>query len=224
MRKCSGDIIFLCDQDDIWDPKKIEEMSKIMESRKDIGLLASNYSFFSQEYSETKKAPFEVRKNTGKLFQANKRKYYGHVLRPGCTYCVKSNLVSIMNKCDIHEYGHDCALWHIALAKKNLWIYEKKLLKQRLHCNHASKALIPIGVQRRIIELNRSIFMCEYVKRIDVNNDYANEMINYYKTRKTFLEKKSSFCSLFYNLINFRKSGSFRNMIGDFVVLSVRKG
>lgn len=42
MKESHGDIVFLCDQDDIWHLDKIKVMSEIMNSHPEIELLASN--------------------------------------------------------------------------------------------------------------------------------------------------------------------------------------
>lgn len=38
LRHCSGDIIFLCDQDDVWMPEKVERVLKVFESGADVVL------------------------------------------------------------------------------------------------------------------------------------------------------------------------------------------
>ena len=43
MKKCSGELIFLCDQDDIWYTEKLEKMSTVMEENSEINLLVSTY-------------------------------------------------------------------------------------------------------------------------------------------------------------------------------------
>ena len=43
LRKAAGDILFPCDQDDIWYPKKLAEMTAVMEQHPEIKLLACDY-------------------------------------------------------------------------------------------------------------------------------------------------------------------------------------
>ena len=50
---CSGDIIFLCDQDDIWESKKIEKMSKIFDD-KNIGVVLCNGMVIDQNDKQIK--------------------------------------------------------------------------------------------------------------------------------------------------------------------------
>ena len=44
--KASGDYIFFSDQDDIWEPDKVETMVRIMEENSDIKLLCSEFEIF----------------------------------------------------------------------------------------------------------------------------------------------------------------------------------
>lgn len=41
---CSGDIVFFCDQDDVWEPRKIERVAAVFEGATDVGLVFSNAS------------------------------------------------------------------------------------------------------------------------------------------------------------------------------------
>ena len=43
LRKSSGEVLFPCDQDDIWYPEKIAEMTEAMEQHPEILLLACDY-------------------------------------------------------------------------------------------------------------------------------------------------------------------------------------
>ena len=46
MSCCHGDIIFPCDQDDIWLPEKVQKMTDVMEQHEEINLLVSSYTAF----------------------------------------------------------------------------------------------------------------------------------------------------------------------------------
>ena len=48
--KAIGDIIFPCDQDDVWHTDKIEEMAKILEENENINVLVANFNRFSDRY------------------------------------------------------------------------------------------------------------------------------------------------------------------------------
>lgn len=49
LKLASGDLIFPCDQDDIWHKDKLQSMSEVMKDNPQILLLASNYTTFYEE-------------------------------------------------------------------------------------------------------------------------------------------------------------------------------
>jgi len=224
MQMCTGDYIFLSDQDDIWELSKIQEMTSVMQKNKDILLLASNYSLMIEDNSENKKLPSEVRSNTGKVKKINKFRYYGNVLRPGCTFCFRKEMLEMIRRNDNRDYGHDCILWHIALAKDSLWIYEKVLLRQRLHAEHSSRPTEEIGISRRMGEISRKITMCEYTNQVynsekGKNLVMADKMRTYYSKRYSLLKERKVPAAFFYNIANANKAPSVRAVMGDFYVL-----
>lgn len=42
MRRCTGDVIFPCDQDDVWYPEKLEKMTSVLENDPRVGLVFCN--------------------------------------------------------------------------------------------------------------------------------------------------------------------------------------
>ena len=45
-----GDIVFTCDQDDIWSADKIQKMTQIMEENPEVLLLVSQYTEFYKKW------------------------------------------------------------------------------------------------------------------------------------------------------------------------------
>lgn len=44
LERCSGDIVFFCDQDDIWEPDKIFQMMKVFEDQPEVGMVFCDVS------------------------------------------------------------------------------------------------------------------------------------------------------------------------------------
>ena len=59
MEQCTGDIVFLADQDDVWDIHKIERMTEVMKEREDIKVLGCTFGLIdsSDEAIHTVMAP-----------------------------------------------------------------------------------------------------------------------------------------------------------------------
>lgn len=127
----SGDCIFLCDQDDIWNNRKVELMSHLMEDKADIELLASGYIKF---FSNGKKEPMN---ESGKVIRQALYDNIFNILLPGCTYCVKRKLVNRLSSYWTPDTAHDEILWRYALFSGTLYIYQKNLIWWRKHADSA---------------------------------------------------------------------------------------
>ena len=90
----SGDLIFPCDQDDIWMLDKLEIMEKIMEDNPQIMVLTSNHEAF-YDSGKTINGP---EKQDGKLVKQPLSSKVFSVRYPGCTYCIRRDFVEISKK------------------------------------------------------------------------------------------------------------------------------
>lgn len=143
--KSSGEIVFTCDQDDIWRSDKIKVMAGLMEEHSEIDLLTSNYAEFNDQ--ETKKpGPW---KNDKQLKKLELRQNYLLVQSPGCTHCISRRLANLSKKYWEPDYPHDALLWRLAGFNNALYIYTDALIKWRKHNTSAfskeSKDLKTIG-------------------------------------------------------------------------------
>lgn len=137
--RATGDLIFTCDQDDIWDVHKIEAMESVIINRPEILLLCCDYKL---EYlSGAKKFPkskISNLKQDNSIEKINARKSLLIVDRPGCTYCITKQLVSHMKKLWIDGYPHDALAWRSAAVYDGLYIYHAPLIIFRRHLTNAS--------------------------------------------------------------------------------------
>lgn len=53
LEQCTGDLVFCCDQDDVWDPHKIATVAKALEDRSDIGCYLNNTRFCDGELRDS---------------------------------------------------------------------------------------------------------------------------------------------------------------------------
>ena len=106
----SGDVIFLCDQDDIWQNTKIEKCIKQMEN-KDVLLLASDYINFKD--GEAPKRILQDGETSAEKVKCDV--HFREIKCPGCTYCFRSELkeylifVGLKDGGMIPFYGQ----WHV---------------------------------------------------------------------------------------------------------------
>lgn len=199
LRRASGDLVFLCDQDDMWEREKIELMKNVMESHKKIKLLASNYSVINEgayELSYRFRIDPSCWVDNGTISKFDSIKCITNVLRPGCTYCVRKDLIHMMDIYDDDDLGHDNVLWHLAYASSSLYLLNRKLIKYRLHKGHTSEYNEKRTKKRRTDEIEGAIRVGKFLKNVCVNEGYGTLenvecMIEFQKKRKYLIEKGS---------------------------------
>lgn len=124
-----GDLVFPCDQDDVWRNDKVEKMVSIMATNPQISVLTSNY----YEFFENGKAKIGPWKNEKKLSPVKLTSNYMLVKSPGCTYCVRRNLLRQSKKYWKSQYPHDALLWRMSLFSDGLYKYTDTLINWRKH-------------------------------------------------------------------------------------------
>lgn len=125
----SGDLIFPCDQDDIWHADKLEKMEQIMINNQEISVLVSNCKNFYEDGS-TKIMP---KRNDGKLEKVEIKKNCMTVDYPGCTYCIRRQLAQLSKKYYSKEYAHDDFIWRLGLFSGSLYSINEDLIDYRRH-------------------------------------------------------------------------------------------
>lgn len=137
IKHATGDLIFLCDQDDVWLPSKVSEMAFLMENHPEIDVLACDVEPFYETGS--KKVPNVGNgANDGALLheQINAKSIY--VTRPGCAYCIRKTFANEIEPFWKESWAHDAMLWELSQVKGTLALYDKRLVKFRRHATNAS--------------------------------------------------------------------------------------
>ncbi len=195
MWESSGDIVFPCDQDDIWLPDKIAKMSELMGNHPEIQLLVSNYI----EFFDNGKANEGPWKSDHQLHKLPLKKNYMSVDAPGCVYCVRRNLLDESKKFWRKEFGHDTLLWRMAELANSLYVIKEPLIKWRKHndSSYAKEVLLLKTQAEKKKWLAASIkfndLMSEYTKEhpfkgteqvLKLTNQWLELRKNLYQTRK----------------------------------------
>ena len=141
MQKASGDLIFPCDQDDVWMRNKIEKMSEIIEKNNNILLLTANYksSYVCGEGYRKVSNVFTRRNRDDESvwkIEADKKGLY--IMRPGCVMAFRRELLDLCLRYCFDEYPHDALLWRTAVIAGGLYRYEYPCIVWRRHEDNAS--------------------------------------------------------------------------------------
>lgn len=230
LEDATGDIIFLCDQDDIWHLDKVQKMSEIMENNEEIFLLASNYTpFYLGEGVQIKLDKSDL-DNSQIVYQPNFLDNFFHIRRPGCVYAVNKKIIPYFLKTRSNEDAHDAMLWRLASLLNGLYIYSYSTIDFRRHDNNAT------GSKERSFQKRKEqvIYYDDLLQRLgkfyekydlSLSNEQIsilNDYILWGSYRKELYEKKNLL--IFLKLFKYRKLyWSFRSYVTDFIVLYMKE-
>lgn len=161
IKLAQGDIIFLADQDDIWLPDKISDMTAIMEKNEHIFLLASNVEPFYVG-KNPQKVNYETFPYKQKLIKINALEKWIKPIRPGCSMCFRNSLLEKYDDIWFERYPHDCLLWGLAVLLDGAYLYNENTIRFRRHDSNASSR----GGYSRNRRLNVIEMECAIVERM----------------------------------------------------------
>ncbi len=175
MKYTQGDIVFFCDQDDVWYECKLEEMSRIMEDNAKIKLLCTEFDpFICSEDAPSIPAQF-MRYMTGsglveQLALNEKTIFIGS---EGCVMSIRKDFFEDILEYHFDGWAHDEFVWKMAVVSGSCYYYHKPMIKRRMHSANVSKQKMH-DIKKRIGFLERLLVshnkMLEYGCSIGINN------------------------------------------------------
>lgn len=139
LRKATGDLLFPCDQDDVWHPEKLQEMTEAMKENPQILLLACDYHVIYEKGS----LPLRIYKKTkaerdGLVAPYGFTKHFFTIPLPGCSYALRKSFFDEVNALWFPESPHDEFLWLMATIRNGAWFYNRVLMDYYRHSENAS--------------------------------------------------------------------------------------
>lgn len=170
----SGDFIFLCDQDDIWNPEKIEIMVNVLKKHPEIWTLNCGVELINEDNKRLEYACEKGWQNANFLFapvplpmlQFFELPYIlRHNITPGCAMVIDRRTRDGFLK--LYDYGlpHDWYMNIIASANNGCAFLNQDLLFYRRHSLNAIGA--NTGVLKGIKSKTREVRIADYQSRID---------------------------------------------------------
>ena len=143
---CGGDILFFCDQDDIWDSRKIHEMCRLFDENPQIQALATSFSMIDAEdhplcvpltkgWSNHNLYPGILPE--GALVQVPAEKLIFQNICQGCALAFRADLRERFLDCFTGHLHYDWQLNLLAASTGNLFFYNEPLLLYRMHGGNA---------------------------------------------------------------------------------------
>jgi len=158
--RCTKEIIFFCDQDDIWCDLKYKLVMKEFSKNKDLILVHHRFSTFSDIIIKSK---IENKKNTI-LINSKRSKFY-FLLRQfysceiwGCATAFRYSLRNSLTPFPVKVYSHDHWLAITAPLYGSILLMNDILLYRRLHNNNLTPP-----TRRKIFLILKSRFILIYL-------------------------------------------------------------
>lgn len=146
MELCSGDYIFLCDQDDIWLPHKVEEMMRMMKTHSNMHVLSSSFIYIDDKNQEIQMKLDKSRSNNNlycrpvkkdSLYQVNFLDYLSMNYFQGCSLLLDKWIKDLVLEYYSTDIEHDYLINSIAASYSSMYFYNKPLFQYRLHENNS---------------------------------------------------------------------------------------
>lgn len=140
---CSGDVIFLCDQDDIWKETKVEELCALMAAEPRLLSVVTNFHLIDAEDNRLSRGEegdspfFDRRKHRidwkrERLYKVNLEAIFCQNIGPGCTQAIRREVIPAFLECPLHD-PHDYVLNRTAALGDGLYYYDRPLTEYRIH-------------------------------------------------------------------------------------------
>lgn len=134
-----ADVVFPCDQDDIWHETKLEEMCAILEQNPQIDLLACGYTpRYEDSTRRVSRRILKTMNDSGRIEEPAMDERFLNVLRPGCTFAVRRDFCLALAPAWDEGLPHDAMLWRCALVKGTARLYQKPLITWRRYNTSSS--------------------------------------------------------------------------------------
>ena len=130
-----GDLIFPCDQDDIWLEDKIDRMAAAMEGHPEIGLLVCGYI---RQIEDEKGSRREERAFSGEITRLPFDSKVIYIDDPGCVYCFTRAFYEAIKGYCFPGYPHDAFLLRMGKLTQKAFFYDFPGIYWRRHLSNAT--------------------------------------------------------------------------------------
>lgn len=133
MDLATGDLIFLSDQDDVWFPEKIQEVTNLFNEKPNVWLVINN-----QEFADENLVPSGI-------LNLERLKLFGlseFQMRSGCCTAFRKELKAHILPIPSTMKGHDLWIHRLAEALERKYVYSNVLQYYRRHGSNSSEAFM----------------------------------------------------------------------------------
>lgn len=226
LNKASNEYIVLSDQDDIWHPNKLEEITKVLDNNANILSLNTGFSFIDSDGNAMKNYKMLKHKNSGNVNKVTFESFVNSPRYLGMAMAIRKELLGLVTDTRIEIiHAHDWCLNHTAAYNDGMYYCENVLTDYRLHENNTYGSSVNSGKdearKRRLKVINDEIELADILVKCYSNTMYGDFLE---KHKSALRQRKSSFeshkiCKLLGNYIINKQYLSLRGLLGDLYTL-----
>lgn len=231
--QATGDVIFYCDQDDIWEREKVSLISECFANNPNVMVCGHDVTLFNEEGQDAYRTL--NRAGTGTLEQYNFIKKLKRIADNGHTLAMRKTFRDEVVPIMIQTEGmlFDEGLAAVASLQGQLYILHMPLVRHRIHKHNSTTK--PWTFKSRIKDIDRQIASREVkIKRIKIyinNFSYKisakdkriiDDFLKFMEKRVVYLKERKLFRCVFqtfhYNPIN-----DYRFLLTDILCIALNK-
>jgi glycosyltransferase involved in cell wall biosynthesis len=249
IEKTSGDIVFLCDQDDVWHTDKVEKILLYFIENEDIKILNTGFRKIDQK-GEILPTKLKFNRSNNNLIKQrigkDRLKKFGldyiiwKNISPGCTAAFSKDCKDFFIKNHTNLCPHDWELNLFGAVLGGLYFYDEPLIDYRIHSGNTT-GLADINIKERLrisvkdprIESAESEFhrACAYVDSVwygSLDEKQKKILIRYRfltgKRNKALSEKRLlSWFGLLWYLTDYLRLRGLQGVFNDFLYVTKEK-
>lgn len=227
--QAEGDLIFPCDQDDIWEEDKLFKMEQIMEKHPEIDVLTSN----CEAFYDSGKVVIRPEPENRELIQLKMSKNIYNIRYPGCTYCIRSSLAKLSKQYWKPDFPHDAIFWWMGMLSGRLYAYNESLIRWRRHEDSTYtiesiqlktwyKKREWINYAEQVINSLQGFIDSGNCPNVRGAKEILNNNSSWLKCRAEFYDSRNFYTGL--KLLKYRKYyDRFKQYIGDWYLIFIKK-
>lgn len=210
MSLCSGELVFLSDQDDIWHEKKLERMSDVLDKHPEVNALCCKFGLINADGDNIHSVMVPVHTSgTGNLRQITIENVFYKCEWPGMVIAYRNEWyraqVEEQTADVIEKIPHDLLICARAAEEQGFFQMDEELAYHRRHENNAG------GEEHRIGKLlNKGRKQKEIQNYLNYLNAFLEEQILQTEAGNTALHRKTRVMKERFNALN---SGKISNVL-----------
>ena len=164
MDLCGTDLIFLSDQDDIWQPDKLQKMSDIMQARPEINLLSCRYGIINATGEIRQSFVEGAAREDEQILPITAKNIMQSYRWPGMILCVRGDFFrALLPRIDGCIVAHDFMFCMCAADTESFFEYGYLGAYHRRHDNNTAKEEHRI---RKLLNMDRKLAEIAVTKRL----------------------------------------------------------